>query len=716
MTTCIAICFILSFVGAILGIMWMPEGSLGWKKKTPSLDTVSQADNALTRFFVSIMILWIYWTIVVGLWNRVTTKPFLDLIFFLGMNLAVMVVTGLCMYRKGRRTLAFPWKDGIFFGILLVAAVALSWGRFQGYELFGYESGDAVKHFGALVEITKEGRIVEGCSRYALYLMDFAWMQTYSVLASDTIYGEVTGSLSQLLTGSTLQNLVGFRAFLAVDTMLLVMQVGMFYSLLKTACKGRGGLYRNALVVGCTFFYCLGYPLNVFLYGFEYLGMGVLVLTFLLWYFVSGQKSLLLLAATNFSLVVSYAEFAPGIFVGEMIYFIVQYGATKNHAGSYGKAFLRMVACGVIGLLLPGLVAITYIRKGFAETLIKPLGIGVSGCALVLFVLFFLGKKTGRSPMHALEQMLFYWNRTLSPHIRRLCYGGVLLGMIYVAYRYLFLGMIVRYMVEVPMTYDGNVYRGAYAGFILLLFPMLGYVVEVAKKRRVDVVLTIALVTVGYCVVLFYLVQVGLLATYYFYKMYFILWPLAFLMAFAYMEGLAPAAKDVHREARHMMEIYLGGVIFLFVIFASNLDAQLKERNYWSWDTLADESVFGIYHYNRQLWDNETRITLSEQEAYGMVHAYAILGGAPVQYFGYNDYHMKMEFYNMTYQQIFDHQSDFFMDDVDYPDPLGVLRGRGTKYLYVTNSYVEEGKYMWAIEPLRCVYEGDAGRIYSLED
>lgn len=201
------------------------------------------------------------------------------------------------------------------FVAVLVIAVLIGYVRFDGLSTISYESGDSSIHYRHALSFSKE-----------LSRLD-------KVNSKDIVYGDFDKvmPISYVNGGFFLaifSNFPSYKAFLLYDSFCYVLGCLLFLvTVLRVySDRKRNCFYAFVITLG----YMLGFSLNSFLFGFCYLGLGIMVINLLFLtildfydtYSVDRVFQLVVLFLLNFSVFFSYYLFVPAIYLALGIYYL----------------------------------------------------------------------------------------------------------------------------------------------------------------------------------------------------------------------------------------------------------------------------------------------------------------------------------------------------------------------------------------------------------
>lgn len=154
-------------------------------------------------------------------------------------------------------------------------------------------SSDSAHHFMQSKALANGG---SGSTQFASWFIDASFISVFQSIFSDSFL---------------------FTGYLISETLIFLIGAGIFYATLSAA-----NIESGPLKIAFTLLYMCGFPLSVYMFGFSYLYYSVVIVNAILFTFISyrslnNQKTLIFfLALLNFSLIISYSLFVPGVFIG----------------------------------------------------------------------------------------------------------------------------------------------------------------------------------------------------------------------------------------------------------------------------------------------------------------------------------------------------------------------------------------------------------------
>ncbi|MBO5478122.1 MAG: hypothetical protein J6A04_00065 [Clostridia bacterium] len=253
-------------------------------------------------------------------------------------------------------------KVDILYIILLgIATIIVSYLNFGFPFEIKYETGDPSVHY-LTSEMFAEGDGLLAAEKPDQVYGSFAVRKTASYVNS--------GLIMKCLDGVT-DSFDNYIIFILFGIFILFLTAWMFYSTIATFAKNH---VTRFLAFVLALLYTMGYPLNSFLFGFEYLSMGILILGAIIACVDIYQKeeigykqNLLVFFLLNFGLFTAYYMLVPYTYSALWIYFMIA------EYKKQGKIFTRRtILMLVITLLIPfGLGYIYHIAPDIYGSFIK---------------------------------------------------------------------------------------------------------------------------------------------------------------------------------------------------------------------------------------------------------------------------------------------------------------------------------------------------------
>lgn len=282
---------------------------------------------------------------VVSIFNLGGNLVSYSLVNYLGGTLLNLV----SFKRKKMQKYFFNKKELVGSLVVLLVVLLVSLIRFRGFIVLSYETGDPAVHY-----------------KHALLFKDNLEILNENN-SEDLIYGDFGGvmPISYVNCGflmKVMENIATYKVFILFDVFCLIMSSLLFFITVQNILvKG-----KKFYAVMLTLIYLLGFPLNNMIFGFCYLGLGVMVvnLIFLTVFKIDDYKKdkvikLILLFMLSFSMFFSYYLFMPFVYLNLGIYYIYLWRKKK-------MTLKELFGYGIITLLIPfGMGLVKFILPGF---------------------------------------------------------------------------------------------------------------------------------------------------------------------------------------------------------------------------------------------------------------------------------------------------------------------------------------------------------------
>lgn len=141
------------------------------------------------------------------------------------------------------------------------------------------------------------------------------------------------------------------------------------------------------------------------------------------------------------------------------------------------------------------------------------------------------------------------------------------------------------------MQSDGGTYAELYINFVLM-FPLLVYwVIRRIKEKEITENLVFFLSFIVFILGAFVLVYIGKFSTYYYYKLYYLLWLMCFVV-------ILLACIELAKRQWEML-VSLGVLVgFLGIMYSGKLDEKIMEKTTLT-QSNHSQQFFDVYHFNR---------------------------------------------------------------------------------------------------------------------
>ena len=261
--------------------------------------------------------------------------------FFIGSIMMIFI------FGKKRIQKYFFQKQEFFITMaIIVVLLGIGCYRFRGFQAISYESGDSAIHYHQALCFSKE-----------LSLLD-------EKNSKNPVYGSFsnTMSISYVNAGIILRlfsNIKSYKVFLGYDVFCLILCSLLFFFTMLQVLKERKKIFLYLFFI--TLVYTLAYPLNSFLFGFCYLGLGVMVVNLLYVTILLFEKNFsnqflfkfILLFVLILSVFFSYYLFVPCIYLALGLYYIYLWKIKKI-------TFHQLLLYGSVTLILPFVLGLNH--------------------------------------------------------------------------------------------------------------------------------------------------------------------------------------------------------------------------------------------------------------------------------------------------------------------------------------------------------------------
>ncbi len=551
------------------------------------------------------------------------------------VNFVLIILGGIYLFKKKEIQKYYLNTYDLIF-VFLIAIIVFFIGAFHyGNSLtIVYESTDPAVHYTAAVDFANSDHLfnLEG---------DELWgMQNWKLGSF------VNSGLIMKIFSNVIDVFYNYKIFIAFGLFTLFLTAYIMYMAFVKISKGK--LQVLAFIV--SLLYVLGYPLNSLLFGFEYMSMGILVVTALLYavqFYTSKEINLkqiiVILFLLNFQLFHSYYQFIPYIYSALFIYIcFVNYKEDK-------KIFSKKnIITLLVTLILPFILGyIYYMAQG-------------------IYNLDFLNSSIATEVEDSIEGQEQLISSFKTP---------------------------------------GYVYNNLYSNIIILL-PLVIYVIikEIREKKSIDFSSIAVIFTLGYIILLVIGNIMDYVSDYYVTKNYFALWILLWYINFKGLYYLYEKKKLIPYLIVVVYVVIL--VISSFNFSIKNVSNRLKDYRFTGFAELYNvnraltlqagidfyDQEMELMKYARDNLDKNKKIELlgTEQQ---IIWAYKLLD----YYYSYPEMGEQWFQKKLTYK----HMNGEIIDNADY-----------VICFYRTSFYKEYDKTL--LENKEVVYENSFGKIVKV--
>ena len=260
---------------------------------------------------------------------------------------SIILIT-LMLYKKQIQKYEIKKIDIIYIAILGIAVLIVSYLNFGFPFNIKYETGDPSVHY-LTSEMFAENDSLLITDRDEVY-NSFATRKTVSYVNSGLIMKCLDGIIDPFYN---------YNIFIIFGIFVLFITAASMYTTISTAAIDKKTHFLAFVV---SLIYTMGYPLNSFLFGFEYLSMGILLicLVFDMVYYFKNQQlkfvySIIIFALLNFGVFSAYYMFVPFLYPALWLYFCI-------HSYEKDKSIFtkKNIALLIVTLLLPFFLGFIY--------------------------------------------------------------------------------------------------------------------------------------------------------------------------------------------------------------------------------------------------------------------------------------------------------------------------------------------------------------------
>jgi len=473
----------------------------------------------------SIVLLFCYNTLICYILTFFTIPIKLWLLAIINL-LFTTVLTIPIIKKKEIQKYKFNKIDLLYICLIIIVLLLIAYINF-GFPLdVNYMSSDPSHHYLTSIKFAEEDTLMPNAE------ID----PVYGDLSARKPISYVNSGLLMKCFSKDIDSLECYNIFACFSIFVFVLiGITLYCALNKYSKSKEHTLWAFIVTLICS----LGYPLNSFVFGFEYLTMGLLLICAIIdmiYYYDNKIFSLpylvLFFGLLNFGLFCSYYMFVPFVYPALWVYFCIR-GYQKNK-----KIFNK-------------------------EAIIL--------CSITLLIPFFLGY------IYHIEPKIY----------------SILIDKI--SNSVSFGGDYSSHLVNKGLAVDGFIYINLYSNMLLLL-PLTIYLFVIdTKENKLDKELFLNLITIltvcfigvlliGYCF--------GKVSIYYICKNYFALW---IILAFTNYKGLVLLSK----KSKYLSKLFIYAYIFLIIIYTTFAKVKVDGSNKNEDENLL--SLVEIYGANKTL-------------------------------------------------------------------------------------------------------------------
>ena len=301
--------------------------------------------NILSSIIYSLCFFFCYQTFVVyisGLFNLGGS-----LLYYSIVNIIISIIIFTYIIRKKEiQEYYFNKKELLLYISIIIIILSTCLIRFRGLSILTYISDDSSIHYRSALHFKRELKYLTKTNSQDIIYHDFSKYMPISYING--------GFFLKILS-----NFKPYKVFIIYDIICLILYSLLFLSTIIDSSKKKNNKYISYLII--TLLYILAFPLNNLLFGFFYLGLGIMVVN-LIYLFIKNFEfnldsniflKIIMLFILNFSLFFSYYLFVPNIYLATGLYYIWLY---KNKKISKKNLFIY----GLITLIIPFLIGFNH--------------------------------------------------------------------------------------------------------------------------------------------------------------------------------------------------------------------------------------------------------------------------------------------------------------------------------------------------------------------
>jgi len=282
--------------------------------------------NIISFVCISIIALFCYNAIIAYILTLFSIKTKLWILIVI--NLIISLIFGVKIYRKKQiQKYSFNKIDIVYISLIGLVVLIISYINFGIPFNIKYETSDPSVHYLTSVKFAESETLLRSAPRDKIYGYG-------RNLTSRKLVSYVNSGLLMRLLCEELDPIECYNIFVIFGIIILFLIGTTLYSTFTNLAKKKEHrLWAFIISVICM----LGYPLNSFLFGFEYMSMGLLIICGILnlvYYYEEQILDIkyftLILVLLNYGLFASYYMFVPFVYSALGIYFCMKSYVTTN--------------------------------------------------------------------------------------------------------------------------------------------------------------------------------------------------------------------------------------------------------------------------------------------------------------------------------------------------------------------------------------------------
>ncbi len=313
--------------------------------------------DILKQIALTIVLLFCYNTFICYVLTFFTISSSLLNLSIINYVFSIIIIIYLVKTKKIQK-FCFKKIDLLYISLLAIATIGAGYLNFGFPFEIKYETGDPATHY-LTSELFKEQDTLLANQKEA--------DEVFGIFDNRKTVSYVNSGLIMKLFENVIDSFDNYKIFILFGMFILFLSGWMFYSTISRFAKD-GKTRFLAFIV--SLLYMMGYPLNSMLFGFEYLSMGILIISAIIASIDVYQKeeigykqNLIVFFLLNFGVFCAYYMFVPFVYSGLWIYFCIN-EYRKNRADSKSKLKSlfnkKLIIQLLVTLLIPFLLGYIY--------------------------------------------------------------------------------------------------------------------------------------------------------------------------------------------------------------------------------------------------------------------------------------------------------------------------------------------------------------------
>jgi len=316
---------------------------------TTLVEKTKEKLNIIYTVIINIILLIIYNTLSCYILNLVNIPITLFSLSILNLLTGIICLIVILKNKKIQKYY-IKIKDIVITIIFLVITIGTAFINFQGTDRIKYISMDERIHYIAARQFSENTTLSNKWenSPVSRQFMPISYVNT----------GIIFKTISPFVTQVNM-----YHFYIGFEILIYFLSGMMFYLIINKIANTK---LKTIIALIFSIFYIIGYPFNAMISGFEYLCVGILITTTIIYFMqeiyirkdIKNIYKIIIMFLLNFGLIFSYCLFCPFVYLAELVYMIII--SKKQYKGMIIPIILTLVLPGIIGvtyLLLPQLIA-----------------------------------------------------------------------------------------------------------------------------------------------------------------------------------------------------------------------------------------------------------------------------------------------------------------------------------------------------------------------